>query len=302
MVLNITRCLPESYIQKVLPKAKRGLQSGIGGLRLKGDENFAPRAAQTPKCISLRSSPLLPASPSPTNLARMEKNARERDLCPVSRPRLKVRAGHLTPPYCYQIAAPFVVHKRVTQWGCQPCLYQKIQIQPAPPLSPPQSAPVTCSARGSEAQGSVPEGPVPFPPPPIWTRGSEGDRGRELASTSSRVGGLRDPYQKLRVRRAHRPVGEPIRRVGVTSLERSASAPQVYMQCQCENGKLCSIHASDKMKCAQQRLRQLYDARGQKGNKRVSGPKREIICLDREIARISQYSQLRYWFQGQECM
>eukprot|EP00965_Chrysotila_dentata_P186422 6155886-Pleurochrysis_carterae.AAC.1 len=46
--------------------AKNGVQSGIGGSRQRGDENSIRRAVQTPKCIRARPSPLLSASPSPT--------------------------------------------------------------------------------------------------------------------------------------------------------------------------------------------------------------------------------------------
>eukprot|EP00965_Chrysotila_dentata_P104600 3454468-Pleurochrysis_carterae.AAC.1 len=76
--------------------------------------------------------------------------ARERDFYPVSRPRLEVRAGHLTPclhsrtvPPCptlrtakppeWHLSPPappapalrVAVHERVAQWGRQPCPYQK---------------------------------------------------------------------------------------------------------------------------------------------------------------------------------
>eukprot|EP00965_Chrysotila_dentata_P121016 4002723-Pleurochrysis_carterae.AAC.1 len=50
--------------------------------------------------------------------------------------------------------------------------------------------------------------------------------GRELASTSLRVGGLRGPYQKARVRRAHRPGNEPIKRVRVGSGSPSKFVPE----------------------------------------------------------------------------
>eukprot|EP00965_Chrysotila_dentata_P022286 737359-Pleurochrysis_carterae.AAC.1 len=40
------------------------------------------------------------------------------------------------------------------------------------------------------------------------------------------------------------------------------------------NAKMGNMHASNEIKCARRRLRQSYDARGQKCSKRVSGSKR----------------------------
>eukprot|EP00965_Chrysotila_dentata_P001020 33427-Pleurochrysis_carterae.AAC.2 len=66
----------------------------------------------------------------------------------------------------------------MTQWRRQPCLYQKVQAQPIPPLGPPQSVSETCSHRDSETRRSVPEGPGPFVPPPNRARGFEGGKER----------------------------------------------------------------------------------------------------------------------------
>eukprot|EP00965_Chrysotila_dentata_P113430 3748837-Pleurochrysis_carterae.AAC.1 len=46
--------------------SQNGVRSGIGGSGGRGDEKSTRRAVQTPKCIRARPSPLLSASPSPT--------------------------------------------------------------------------------------------------------------------------------------------------------------------------------------------------------------------------------------------
>eukprot|EP00965_Chrysotila_dentata_P215912 6189066-Pleurochrysis_carterae.AAC.3 len=87
--------------------ATNGVRSGIRGSDEKSDGKSARRAVQIPKCVRMRPSPLLSACPSPTELERMGRDARERDFCPVSRPRLKVRAGHLTPNPHRRTALPY---------------------------------------------------------------------------------------------------------------------------------------------------------------------------------------------------
>eukprot|EP00965_Chrysotila_dentata_P076659 2530867-Pleurochrysis_carterae.AAC.1 len=87
-------------------RTKNGVRSGIGGTRQKGDEDCARHAAQTPKCIRLRPSPLLSAVLILIEAEILRKRTRGHDFCPVSRSRLKVRAGHLAPPCHYQTATP----------------------------------------------------------------------------------------------------------------------------------------------------------------------------------------------------
>eukprot|EP00965_Chrysotila_dentata_P005665 186501-Pleurochrysis_carterae.AAC.1 len=96
--------------------------------------------------------------------------------CPTLRT-AKLLKPHPSSPALPAPALVVVVHERVTQWGRRPCMYQKVQAQPIPLLSPPQSVPEACSSqRVSETRRSVPDGAGPFAPPPIRTRGSEGGR------------------------------------------------------------------------------------------------------------------------------
>eukprot|EP00965_Chrysotila_dentata_P127586 4219276-Pleurochrysis_carterae.AAC.1 len=65
-VPNIASCPPRNGMQVCVILARNGVPSGIRGSGGKGDEKPTRRAAQKPECIRARPSPLLSASPSPT--------------------------------------------------------------------------------------------------------------------------------------------------------------------------------------------------------------------------------------------
>eukprot|EP00965_Chrysotila_dentata_P119911 3965850-Pleurochrysis_carterae.AAC.2 len=109
--------------------------------------------------------------------------------CPTPR-MAKSLKPHLSPLTLPAPALVVVGHERITQWGHRPCPYKKVQAQPIPPQSPPQSTPGACSSRDSETRRSVPEGPGTFVPPPNRTRGFEGGGERRHHPL---------PYQKVRL-------------------------------------------------------------------------------------------------------